>query len=300
MNALHSDAIALFGSICRNTADHLSDRDILIVHDSRDVVGRDAALLMQRGWSVAKYSWKRLERLSRRQALFVQHLKLESLILRDQQHRLSELLARYQPAADYDHDVSQATKIISLVERVPDSIEGLGWAFDVLAVGIRILGIGYLANEGRYAFGFREILSELVEVNRLSKSDAAVLSGLRNVKAAYRQRRWRNIPTQRELFEVMSAVRRLGVDVDCHIQGYSQIHGNVSYEGEITGYAALRAAERRYWMLGIPNRSDTEEFVDVRTRVARAIFRPQDYLGVVKSRGAYLCQSISKLEGISL
>lgn len=187
---LHSEAVALFGSVCRKTTDHLSDRDILLVDDSERTTRRDAALLKSRGWSVARYNWRRLETLHRHQALFVQHLKLESFVIHDKANKLRSLLESFRPSVDYFQDISNGENIIALVERTPDSVQGIGWAFDVLAVGIRILGIGYLANEGRYVFGFNEILDELVNIDRLSFHDRDVLSILRKSKAAYRKRDW--------------------------------------------------------------------------------------------------------------
>ena len=67
---------AIFGSCARGRTDALSDRDILIVDDDREVLRARASVLMADGKSVAPYTFLKLEKLAVNGALFIQHLRL--------------------------------------------------------------------------------------------------------------------------------------------------------------------------------------------------------------------------------
>ena len=299
MTALLSEAVALFGSICRKSTDALSDRDILIIDDDERVARGDAEKLTQQGWSVAKYSCRRLETLAMRRALFVQHLKLEARIIHDQRGRLRSVLENFQPAASYPDDIVQAQRLICLSENVPDSVQGLGWAFDVMAVGVRVLGIAHLANEGRYVFGFREIIDGLANINRVSKDDHYTLCRLRGFKSSYRKKDWAGIPDKEELFQVRRVIKRLGVDVDCNILAVDKMRSKATLTETANGYLALRAAEARYWGYSESGSADKLEFSSLKTRLAKALFRPQNYANEFKSVGGRFQKMLSRLEQIS-
>ena len=131
---------AIFGSSARRECDHLSDRDYLIVDDAYLLRRQRRSHLEKMGWSVASYSWSRLERLVQKRALFAQHLKLEALVVRDSEDRLKHLLCGYSPASNYSEDIDNCGAAITgiLDSGLPNGAEG--WAFDVLAVNIRNLG----------------------------------------------------------------------------------------------------------------------------------------------------------------
>ena len=63
-------AEAVFGSASRGDNDALSDRDILIVDTDIHLLNRRQAALEASGWSVASYTFAKLNALVRKGALF--------------------------------------------------------------------------------------------------------------------------------------------------------------------------------------------------------------------------------------
>ena len=111
------------------------------------------------GWSVAAYSWGRLERLIERKALFAQHLKLEALVVEDDDDRLKHMLSLYSPAADYRADIDATGAVILAAVNGSLPVATGNWAFDLLAVNVRNLAILALASCGEYQFGYEQALS---------------------------------------------------------------------------------------------------------------------------------------------
>lgn len=82
-SGLRAEAEAIFGSAARGDADAISDRDILIVDDDCDVLRKRSVILKNDGFSVASYTFRKLQALAQHGALFLQHLKLEAVIISD-------------------------------------------------------------------------------------------------------------------------------------------------------------------------------------------------------------------------
>jgi len=181
-------SVAEFGSAARGETDGLSDRDFFLVGDDPkelSIAGKRAARI---GWSPTCYSWKRLNHSIERGMLFVQHLKHESKILVDPDDRLRARLSAFSPRTDYNSTILDGQRLIAILQNVPSSQLGRYWAADVLAVGVRTVGIAILANEGIYSFSFYSILDHLRKIGVLSASDCFKLSGLREHKVRYRRR----------------------------------------------------------------------------------------------------------------
>ena len=238
--------MALYGSAARGDSDFHSDYDILLVDDCVMRLLVAGRILRRRGYSCAAYTWSTLRHMAARGALFIQHLKTESIILNDQRHRLGTLLQAYSPRADYSRDIDSTRDVIALTESMADCRQSVGWACDVLAVGVRNLGILSLANEGRYAFSFDSILNGLRDIGTLTNTDVAILRELRAFKSYYRTRRYWLLPTAREFQSIHRVVtRRFRVDVGvrvCSIRNlaYFMVDRAVEHSSE---YCRLRLAE---------------------------------------------------------
>ena len=125
--------------MARRDCDGMSDKDVLIVTDNRELREQYAAYLRVNGWSPVWFTWGRLDRAVTGQGLFMQHLKLEARIFSDRNRRLRESLNRFRVKAEYDREVAGSQELLGVLERVPNCLPGRYWALDVLSVGLRRL-----------------------------------------------------------------------------------------------------------------------------------------------------------------
>jgi hypothetical protein len=183
---LTAQAEAIFGSSSRGDADDLSDRDILLVDSDIDTLNQRRAQLEMEGWSVATYTWKKLDRLSEQRALFVQHLKLESRILCDSDERLAKTLSAFEPKLSYAEEITLNSNLATVIQQYPSTLKGALWTADVLYVCLRNFGVLKLAQLGKFVFSFNSILDELVAANIIDQADAGSLRKLRWMKTLYR------------------------------------------------------------------------------------------------------------------
>ncbi len=181
------DAAAIFGSCARGDSDQLSDRDILLVSKDSKSLRLTATHLESMGWSCSVFTWSQFSRECRRKSLFVQHLKLESIVIKDTHDRLQDSLYYVEPRGNYSWEIEQAKELIGLIEYIPLIEWGSIWALDVLMVGFRSFGYAILANEGMFRFSFDEVLNGLCTIGLLKSSDLPLLRALRKWKRSYRE-----------------------------------------------------------------------------------------------------------------
>ncbi|MDW6024868.1 hypothetical protein SAZ10_24235 [Mesorhizobium sp. BAC0120] len=184
--ALHAASEAAFGSCARGDTDGLSDRDFLIVDDDLEVLRARAAALKADGLSVASYTFRKLENLAGRGALFIQHLRLEASISADRDGRLAALLATFCPKDGYEPELKDNARLASLIATVPAGSLFELWAADVLYVTVRNFGVLWLAGRGKYVFAYDRILEALYEEGMLDARGVADLRQLRFLKSLYR------------------------------------------------------------------------------------------------------------------
>jgi hypothetical protein len=177
---------AIFGSASRGTADRLSDRDILIIDDDVELLRVRANELKNQGWSVASYTFAKLEALAAKGALFIQHLKLEASISRDDGGRLLTLLREFEPRTDYSSELRLNRQLADLCRVVADNPRGALFAADVLFVSLRNWGVLWLAQQRRYVFSYEEILQGLRGHRMIDASSIGTLTKLRFLKCLYR------------------------------------------------------------------------------------------------------------------
>lgn len=183
---LRAASEAVFGSCARGDVDRLSDRDFLIVDDDPKVLRLRAKALKAEGVSVAAYTFRKLESLAAKQALFVQHLRLEASIIVDRDGRLGAVLSAFRPKEKYDAEIQDNAKLASLIATVPPSARAELWAADVLYVTVRNFGVLWLAGRKRYLFAYDRILDALQEEGVLNVTGVSNLRRLRFLKSLYR------------------------------------------------------------------------------------------------------------------
>lgn len=178
---------ALFGSAARGEADALSDRDILIVDNNVKRLAARSAELEKHGASVASYTFAKLAALADKGALFVQHLKLEAVVTRDEGGRLSRLLDGFRPRQDYSSEIAENTKLSALAGAVPAGSRGLLFAADILYVSVRNHGVLSLAERDVHVYAFDAVTAALEVEGLISPGGARALSALRFLKCLYRR-----------------------------------------------------------------------------------------------------------------
>lgn len=177
---------AVFGSCARGDIDRLSDRDFLIVDDDPKILRARTRTLKAEGVSVAAYTFRKLESLAGRGALFVQHLRLEASVIADRDGRLTALLGAFRPKECYDSEIRDNGRLAGLIGTVPPGAKAELWAADVLFVTVRNFGVLWLAGRQRYLFAYDRILEALHEEGVLDTAGVSNLRRLRFLKSLYR------------------------------------------------------------------------------------------------------------------
>lgn len=270
---LRAESEAVFGSAARYSTDGMSDRDILIVDNDHAVLRHRSQVLKSYGWSVAAYSWSRLATLVRIKGLFVQHLKLESLILRDSDDRLRSLLDRFEPAHDYSREALEACEIIGRSTSGIQTAEERSWAMDVLAVTVRNLGILKLASTGRYNFDYHTVVRDAFLDRGLADEDVEVLLKLRDAKFLYRAGLSSHHVSWEEFERTCSVV---GKAAGAHYSDFST-RLPFTYPDAAPNYLSQRLLERDLLVSRPGYRVDLHEFESICRRVRKKLMSPRDY-----------------------
>ena len=210
------DAAAIFGSYARGDADRLSDKDLLLIGNDIKGLRLAATRLDYFGWSCSTYTWLQLSQEVKRRSLFIQHLRLEGVVIKDTSERLFEMLYGAEPRSDYSWEAEQAKDLIGLIEYIPNNDWGSIWALDVLMVGFRSFGYAVLANEGIFHFSFDEVLRNLKKINLLKSSDLHELQSLRKCKHYYRENPKTLHRTNNRIISLMSIIDKR-IKLDIHI-----------------------------------------------------------------------------------
>ena len=109
------NSLAIYGSKARNDYDSYSDNDLLIVSDSFNNTFEIEQSYNKRGFSCSAYTFNKLEILSKRKALFIQHLKQDAKIISDKDNRLQNLLDCYSPKENYLKELKEITKLFLMI-----------------------------------------------------------------------------------------------------------------------------------------------------------------------------------------
>lgn len=292
------DAVAIFGSSVRNQTDKFSDRDILLISNNHRNLISAAKKIDSLGWSATKYNWNRIEKSSSNHLLFVQHLKQESIILKDKHHKLSSLLYKFSLKINYDPEVNEAKQLLSILSLIPNSTKGQYWALDVLMVGLRSLVIPTLANEGIYCFSFHEMLNKLCVLGILNKEDAHKLIELREVKTKYRKGntlsplRWKKVLG---LINLVSKRFNLGLNPK-QAKSWEIIDSTLNWKNydKSNWYINSRKLEASL-ISAIPDKKFSEEVAFEKKRLNRFIKAPGDYAWFMKNNWDEIIKDFSGL-----
>jgi hypothetical protein len=186
MNFLDSfSSVAIFGSVARGDNDAFSDRDILVISE-KPTTQRNIKAIHENGFSPSIYTWNELESLSRHNALFLLHLKLESKIIKDDQNRLSGFLTKIEPSNNYSLALKQSVALAGLTSGVPATRALSLWAADVLAVALRNYLVAFAAEKRKYIFAHHSLIDFADSLFQLTPEARETLLDLRRWKSIYR------------------------------------------------------------------------------------------------------------------
>lgn len=203
------DTIVYYGSSARGDSDRLSDKDLLLISDNEKMLNASKLQYERKGFSCSCYGWYKISQLVVKKALFIQHLKQESIIIKDSSSRFGGLLSSFQPSNDYTRDIESTKHLALLTEKLINSPSCIGWALDILAVAFRNIAILTFANEGNYIFSYSDILYVFRIRGLISHEEEEVLGKLRWYKSYYRSRLWNQLPDINYLFKVQKIIGRL-------------------------------------------------------------------------------------------
>ena len=191
MNPYLVTSICVFGSVARDTADTISDRDVLIVVGDPALRREISRKWKSDGWSVSAYSPRRFMAMANAGSLFVQHLKHEGLVIEDRHGWLKECLRVAKIKPNYAQDARESLDLARPIERFAQDMTLVDYPIvaDLAFVSVRNFGINYLAQRGRLVFDYAQIVDELAEIFALSKQERDLLAILRFGKLAYRSGR---------------------------------------------------------------------------------------------------------------
>jgi hypothetical protein len=275
-------SIAIFGSSIRMDFDKYSDKDLLIVADSFFDVKELILRYESKGFSVSFYTYKKLELLSMKQSLFIEHLKRESFIFVDHSSRLADFLRTVSTITSSSERICEATKYFSLFDFIPLDSFGFGWFCDVFYVGFRNYLINLSANNGSYKFSYMDLLSDIYNTNEINESEFEILRQLRVIKGNFRNKLYHELPKKDFIKRVIAFSNKMKFTKGVSFVEKSQIEKIV--KAKLTNansgyYQKLRLLEIYYYMSNIelPN-------------VEKLIINPQSYANILKSDDFILAQ----------
>jgi len=183
---MHS--VCLFGSVARNSADSLSDRDVLIVDECGNSVQTVIKEWEAGGWNVTHFTWAAFHRLMEGQPLFFQHLKQEGRILTDEKGHLRSALSSFLPRKEYICDRNNALAQLSILPSAAGSYWEELCLSDLTYVLFRNAGILHYASNKKYLFDYETLTNHFALEFGLAREQILSLRHLRTLKNAYRLR----------------------------------------------------------------------------------------------------------------
>lgn len=180
-------SIYVIGSQARNVTDCLSDKDLLAV-GSPEKVDAATSIYVDEGWNVARYTYSAFSAMADSRSLFVQHVKQDGKMIRDDDLRLSRALRGFCPKEDYFPELLASVEPIRDMREVEQSYWGKLFQADVLYVSIRNSCIFHRASVAEPEFDYKELISWICGKLGLDAFQQDTLLQLRSLKHAYRAR----------------------------------------------------------------------------------------------------------------
>lgn len=280
------ESIAIFGSVARSTTDAASDRDVLIVASEKGRRDDLAETWRSQGWSVAHFAPGHLTSMVRAGSLFVQHLRSEALIVGDHHNWLAQLLNNAVPRADYTAELVESADLFEPLKHLGNSEDERHFAADVAYVYLRNAAILLNANDGIYRFDYGQLVHDLASRFRFDKVRVQSLMRLRELKAAYRSRRF------------VAHTEPCALWHELCIRVAQRNSAEAISKGNRSNYAYLRDVERRLLQVWGVNSLDGGSAPAAACKAWRIVTAPREYRWAVRNRStiADLVDALPELE----
>lgn len=178
----------IFGSTARNSIDSYSDKDVLIVSSSEDELSEASRDWSSDGWSISMFTNQQIIDMANRGSLFIQHLKQESVILRDDQEFLSSVMRNFRPNDKYEDGLVDSLTLLKDIVSAPRGYWPTLCSADIAYVSIRNIAIARLASKGIYKFDYNDLIDHFAYEQPISAIQLNALKRLRLLKYSYRNR----------------------------------------------------------------------------------------------------------------
>jgi hypothetical protein len=162
-----------------------------------------------KGISVTFYTFTKLEFLSSKESLFIEHLKREAHLLFDEGNRLANLLLNTPTITSSQNRLDESTKYFQPFDFIPKSSLGFGWYCDTFYVGFRNYLINLSALKGSYKFSFMDLLQEFYEDKQIDKDEFEILRQLRVIKRNYRTKQHDELPSVSYMHSLSTFMQRM-------------------------------------------------------------------------------------------
>lgn len=182
-------SICIFGSQARRTADGFSDRDVLLLGNSGAKLEPITKEWQSAGWNITTFSRPAFKRMAGAKALFVQHLKQEGCIIRDDGDFLASMLQDFSPKPSYESEKRDALEYLSLLPALGESYWLNLCIGDITYVIFRNVLVLHLASRGTYVFDYERLVSAIATEFKVPQIGREALVKLREMKHTYRGRR---------------------------------------------------------------------------------------------------------------
>lgn len=176
----------LFGSQVSGGSDHQSDRDLLVVCESRSK-NKIIKMYGHLGYSVSVYTPIQLEYMKLSGSLFLQHLKHESVVISDGEKYFEKFIKKCQFIPPTTIELSLSKKSLESAFRCPVLERSSCWLADYIFVLTRDYFIKYFAANGKVVFNVKELACEIENEFSLKKEEIELFFLLREFKASYRR-----------------------------------------------------------------------------------------------------------------
>jgi hypothetical protein len=178
-------ALALFGSQVSGGADESSDKDFLIICSS-EKKKTYISHYSKHGYSVSAYTPKQLEYMKIKGSLFLQHLKMESRIIYDENSEFQSFLESCPIVKPSNLEINSCISSLKEAALTPNNTALYGWLADYTYVLSRDYFVKRFAQDGQFIFNAAQLCKTIQVKYKLSESDSNIFLLLREAKNNYR------------------------------------------------------------------------------------------------------------------
>ncbi|HEV7411224.1 MAG TPA: hypothetical protein VGO01_22300 [Bradyrhizobium sp.] len=251
---------------------------MLIVAPSESDLAEVSRAWSSAGWSVARFTHQKMLKMADRGSLFLQHLKLEGLIVKDDDGFLASVLDQYRPKQEYENELHDSFGLLSDLSRLPSSYWPTLCSADIAYVAIRNIAILRFASRGIYTFDYSDLVEQLAHENSISAAKLHALRHLRILKHGYRNRLTKLCPW-RVLEDALECAEDL-FGQSCCAQPQNRF--------SVSGYRGLRMLERYLVMKADPRFLDRLPAHDPLATAWALIRDPRDYPKIIAIDDAWI------------